>query len=488
MHLHGSFYFFVQFVFCSLFYFVFSSFIFLCKKNTKECLRKRKRMTKRTTKSVLVNGRRPQLLPVQQLSLRPRKKTLSAPVVNATKAAAKAAVAQTPPGKRDKPPESTGEDLKDQKDKRPLTHEVLAEKFKCFTVVKKADYGSHVGIPVNMMQQETVLLCTKCPANKKSGKNWLGTMKAQRLQEHMGMFHSEGTPATPAKTAKDWGFESDGSSEDLSAPTTAEATPSKTISFTDALVRGIIRAGLSASQAAKVVEEWGPFLTCVFNEDKPRINEEKIRALIERHLVAQDEDYRRFFADTEHVGLSFDGGTSEAFGMHLIVTYVFTAQKRIALPIVYLTNGNAFNGASLAETIVRQLREYNIDLGKVRVCVMDGAPYNGTAVDGLDGLIALVDDLANETGVVDEVLEKTTEWYGRLKTAVSEGLAGIPTFLCKGHLTKTRIDKAMKDAKWENSVAWMFVNFVCCSLHNAPTRQTARQEENEGEKGGDADH
>ena len=103
------------------------------------------------------------------------KKTLSAPVVNATKAAAEAAVAQTPPGKRDKPPESTGEDLKDQKDKRPLTHEVLAEKFKCFTVVKKADYGSHVGIPVNMMQQETVLLCTKCPANKKSGKNWLGT-------------------------------------------------------------------------------------------------------------------------------------------------------------------------------------------------------------------------------------------------------------------------------------------------------------------------
>ena len=169
------------------------------------------------------------------------------------------------------------------------------------------------------------------------------TMKAQRLQEHMGMFHSEGTPATPAKTAKDWGFESDGSSEDLSDPTTAEAAPSKTISFTDALVRGIIRAGLSASQAAKVVEEWGPFLTCVFNEDKPRINEEKIRALIERYLVAQDEDYRRFFADTEHVGLSFDGGTSEAFGMHLAVVpaacsrRLFMTRGSTTLPLVTIT-------------------------------------------------------------------------------------------------------------------------------------------------------
>ena len=112
------------------------------------------------------------------------KKAMTAPQVAAVKSAALAAVAITPPGERSMTQEAKGAG-KEKKDTGPVTHEVLAEKFKCFTVVKKEQYGSYLNIPSSMQQRDTLLLCNKCGPNKASGKAWFGTLKAHRLKQHV---------------------------------------------------------------------------------------------------------------------------------------------------------------------------------------------------------------------------------------------------------------------------------------------------------------
>ena len=298
-------------------------------------------------------------------------KEMTAPQMAAAKASTLAAVANTPPSGRDRPPSTTP--VKERKEKHAPTHESLAQLYPDFTVVKKGNFKDYVNIPSNFMrtpegvEKDSVLLCKKCPLNKKSGKCWFGTFNPAKLKTHVELHKTKDVADKKEKdVAKNYGLEESSVDSDRAD----EPESDSKVSFADALVRGMIHAGLSTTQAAKVLAEWGPFLNSKPAEDGgcPPINEVKLKGLVEKYLLAQDADYVSHFAEMEHVGLTFDGGTSKAFGMHLVVTYVFSARKKIALPIVYLTTGRAFDGAQLASTIIGQLREYGICLEKVRVC------------------------------------------------------------------------------------------------------------------------
>ena len=56
-------------------------------------------------------------------------------------------------------------------------------------------------------------------------------------------------------------------------------------------------------------------------------------------LASQEDNMKKIFTGQDHISLSFDGGTSDVFGLHLIVTVVYCNLRKYCLPVYYKSCG-----------------------------------------------------------------------------------------------------------------------------------------------------
>ena len=336
--------------------------------------------------------------------------------------------------------------------KPPSTHRELAALVDKFDVVEKADFGKHVSIPTNMMVEPTLLLCTLCATN--NHHKWKSTHDIHKLREHLAQCH-------PSKSA---------------APASKEGLTDTSTGLRNALVRAILRAGLSVHAAVSLFEELLPYMTNEKAEVPMEVTADKLKSLIDQYLSAQENNMKEVFASQTHMSLSFDGGTSEIFGLHLVVTIVYCKSRKYCLPVHYKSKGGTLAGADLARILVNSLKAFDITLDKVRFIVMDGADYNFTGVDGIHEMVQVVDAISKGNDVPAELSDvdfsQPAPWLGVLTDALTEGFAGIPIIRCRGHYTKTKLDHAIQGVEWPKTSAALFAKYVCNSLYNATARKT----------------
>ena len=350
-----------------------------------------------------------------------------------------------------------------------LTHAELAVMYPKYRVVLKEDYGKYITLPRNMREGDSVLLCTVCSEKGITGKHFHATHNVNKLYEHM-KHHPEcmKTPKRVKQTEAEDDMSGDEVPEGGSEP-----------GLRNALARAILRSGVSIKACKRFLDEIAPYLRTEADSSAPKLSADQLRSFIDDFVEDQDKEMAERFKLIDHFALSFDGGTSKVFGLHIMVILVYTYARKYALPVIYKDCGATWTGAHISDTIIASLRKYNIGLEKVRIIVMDGATYNFVAVSGLNFVIDIVDALEQGRDVDSETYEsieitKTPEWLHGLQSAVRDnGLVSPIEILCRGHMVKTRINHAMAEVDWNKTASFHFVKLVCQSLHNVGGSEAA---------------
>ena len=142
----------------------------------------------------------------------------------------------------------------------------------------------------------------------------------ETLYDHNRLLHSE-NPKTPSKKLK---YDTDDELDDEENTIDIDRVP---VEFRNALARGLLLAGCNVTAVAKFLKEMSAFLV-VDGQSVVNITREKVKKITVDYLARQEADMKKVFTEAQHVAVSFDGGTSKAFGLHLFVTMVFVGGLR----------------------------------------------------------------------------------------------------------------------------------------------------------------
>ena len=86
----------------------------------------------------------------------------------------------------------------------------------------------------------------------------------------------------------------------------------------------------------------------------------------------------------KYVSLSFDGGTSNTKGNHLLAITVHHQQQQWVLRPQWSSDGHAWSGATAVKSIIEACNVYGVRLDNICHVMIDGARYNEVAVDALN--------------------------------------------------------------------------------------------------------
>jgi len=253
-------------------------------------------------------------------------------------------------------------------------HQAIVKLCACYQHVLKKDFGEYGDIPKNMLGFESLVKCKACWDMGKGGKSWKSSTKLYSLEQHALMKHPhESKKGSSTPSSKKTTGSSTPSSKKLNSiaspePELPSTTERKIVSFRNALARATLRTGVTMSQAAVFVEEMLPYMSGKPVAERPgALGVTQLKIIQAEYVACQEEKIKGFLSQSEHYALAFDGGTSDTFGLHVLVAYVFAGGCCFALPVVFRSKGQTFDGGACGAALTSLMIEYGIEIAKIRL-------------------------------------------------------------------------------------------------------------------------